>query len=179
MADDTTTDDDTTDDAESGADELGDAGKQALANERTARKSAERTAKAAKAELGRLKADGATESEKAIAKAKAEGATEAAGKANARILKAEVRAVAAGKLNDPADAVAFLDLSEFTVSDDGDVDTSAIAKAIEKLLKQKPYLAKGETVRTTGSADGGARGGNGSKGTDMNAWLRGEPGARL
>jgi len=176
---DTDTADGTTDDADGITDDLGDAGKRALADERSARRNAEKAAKTARAELDRLKAAGATEAEKAIAKAKAEGATEATTLANSRILKAEVRAAAAGKLNDPADAAYFLDLSDFEVSDNGEVDTKALGKAIDALLKDKPYLARNGQQRTTGSADGGARGGAGKPGADMNAWLRGEPGIRL
>ena len=46
---------------------------------------------------------------------------EALAAANQRILKAEVRAAASGKLTDPADALRYLDLSKFTVTDDGGV----------------------------------------------------------
>ncbi|KRC37517.1 hypothetical protein [Oerskovia sp. Root22] len=62
-------------------------------------------------------------------------------KANERIRKAEVRAAAAGKLSDPADALKFLDLEQFEVGSDGEVDTSAINEALEGLVKSKPYLA--------------------------------------
>lgn len=62
-------------------------------------------------------------------------------KANARIVRAEVKAAAAKHLADPADALKFLDLAEFEVSADGDVDGDAIAAAIEALVKSKPYLA--------------------------------------
>lgn len=188
MADDTSTTDTSTDDqnndtstTDTSTVDLGDAGRRALADERTARRNAERTAKAARAELDKLRADGQSETEKAIAKAKAEGSSEALAKANARVLKAEVRAVAASKLNDPADASHFLDLADFTVGEDGEVDSAAIAKAIDRLIKEKPYLAKGgESRRPSGGADGGARGGKSSTpGPDMNAWLRGEPGIRL
>ncbi len=183
MADDTGTTEeteettDTTD--QTTTDDLGEAGKRALADERNARRTAERQARAARAELDKLRSEGQSESEKAIAKAKADGSAEALASANARVLKAEVRAAAASKLTDPSDAVRFLDLSEFEVTDDGDVDSAVISKAIDKLLKDKPYLARGEARRTTGSADGGARGGAGKTGPDMNAWLRGEPGVRL
>lgn len=127
-------------------------------------------ARAAKEELDKLRADGQSEAEKAIAKAKAEGGAEALQKANARVLRAEVKAIAAGKLADPADAVHFLDLSDFEVSEDGDVDSKAIARAIDHLVKEKPYLATG-AKRTNGSADGGARGGGGA-GTSMNDLIR-------
>ena len=67
---------------------------------------------------------------------------EALAAANQRILKAEVRAAASGKLADPADALRYLDLSKFTVTDDGSVDSQAIANSIGELLEQKPYLGK-------------------------------------
>lgn len=62
-------------------------------------------------------------------------------KANARIVRAEVKALAAKKLADPGDALKFLDLDAFEVSADGDVDADAIAEAIEELVRTKPYLA--------------------------------------
>lgn len=82
---------------------------------------------------------------------------EALAVANDRIRKAEVRAAAAGKLSDPADALRFLDLSEFEVGSDGEVDSSQIAKAIDDLIASKPYLAAQGGQRFQGSADGGAR----------------------
>lgn len=181
MADVTTTTTDPAADPGAGDDDdqLGDAGRRALAQERTARRTAERAANAARAELDRIRAESQSETDKAIAKAKAEGSAEALAKANDRVLRAEVKALAAGKLADPADAVALLDLSEFTVGDDGAVDAKAVGKAIDQLVKDKPYLAAGQrSAATTGSADGGARG-TGTKPVDMNAWLRGEPGVRL
>lgn len=60
--------------------------------------------------------------------------------ANERILKAEVRASAAGKLSDPSDALRFIDLSKFSVSEDGEVDADAISSAIGELIASKPYL---------------------------------------
>lgn len=78
-------------------------------------------------------------------------------KANQRIRQAEVRAVAAGKLNDPADALLYLDLSSFEVGDDGAVDTEAMTTAVNDLIENKPYLAAQGGKRFQGSADGGAR----------------------
>lgn len=82
---------------------------------------------------------------------------EALGKANQRILQAEIRAAAAGKLNDPADALLHLDLSSFEVGDDGAVDTEAVTAAITDLTESKPYLAAQGGKRFQGSADGGSR----------------------
>ena len=81
---------------------------------------------------------------------------EALSAANQRILKAEVRAQAASKLNDPKDALLYLDLSGFEVGEDGEVDGDAVATAIDKLITDKPYLAA-QGTRFKGEADGGAR----------------------
>jgi hypothetical protein len=82
---------------------------------------------------------------------------EANAKANARILRSEVKAAAAGKLADPSDALALLDLSKLEVSADGDVDADEIADAIDDLLSRKPHLAAtGKRPVFQGTADGGA-----------------------
>ncbi|MEE8702048.1 hypothetical protein [Bifidobacterium crudilactis] len=71
--------------------------------------------------------------------------------ANERIVKAEVRACAAGKLSDPSDALRFIDLSKFSVSEDGEVDADAISSAIGELIASKPYLgAQGSTGNGVG-----------------------------
>jgi len=82
---------------------------------------------------------------------------DALSKANERILKAEVRAAAATKLADPADALRFLDLSSLEVGDDGEVDTAAVSAAIDDLIARKPYLAAQGGRRFPGGADGGTR----------------------
>lgn len=118
-----------------GEDELGDAGKQAL-DRMKAKLKAERAARlAAEAKLNETTpADDAERIQR-------EADAKAAAKANARILSAEVRAAAAGKLSDPSDALTFIDLSQFDVDDDGSVDQDEIASAISDLLTKKPYLA--------------------------------------
>ena len=108
------------------------------------------------AEFDKLAEQNRTEAEKAIAAARAEGKSEAQKAANDRLLKADVRALAAGKLADPADAVRLLDLSQFTVGEDGETDEKAIAAAIDQLVKDKPYLAAKPTG-FQGTGDGGAR----------------------
>lgn len=142
-----------------GEDQLGDAGKQAL----------DRMKATVKAERAKRRA-----AEKALAEAskppagdgpdpdalKAEGRKQALAEANARIVRAEIKAAAAGKLADPTDAVAFIDASEIDVDDDGNVDEDAIADAIADLLKKKPHLAVQDGKRFKGSADGGARKGS-------------------
>lgn len=139
------------DGADTGADALGDAGKQALdrmkaklKDERTKRQAAERAL-----------ADKEPGDETAQAVRAAE--TTALAKANTRIVRSEVKAAASGKLADPADAYKFLDLDQFEVDEDGNVDEDEIAEAIDELVKNKPYLAAQGGRRFTGSGDGGAR----------------------
>lgn len=142
---------------EATAELLGDAGKKALDAERAERKKAERRAKELDAELAKVREASMSEQEKAVEAARREARTEALRSVNQRLVAAEVRAAAGGKLADPEDAVRFLDLDQFPVSDDGEIDTRAIISAVDGLVKQKPYLAAGAT-RPAGDADQGARG---------------------
>lgn len=137
---------------------LGDAGKKALDAMKAKWKDADRVAKEREAELAALKArlEG-KESEHQQALEAQRIKDEAIAAANQRILSAEVRAAAAGKLNDPADALAYIDLSSFEVGADGSVDSDAIGDAINDLISKKPYLGAQGTTRFQGSADGGAR----------------------
>lgn len=146
--------------------DLGDAGKKAIAKEREARKAAEKRAKALEAQLAERDAKGAAgakddagddDGKPDAAQIRRDAETAAAVKANARILAAEVKAAAAGKLADPSDAARYLDLAEFEVGDDGSVDADAITEAISDLIKKKPYLAA-KASGFQGSGDGGARG---------------------
>ncbi|MCX5398462.1 hypothetical protein [Streptomyces sp. NBC_00102] len=57
-----------------------------------------------------------------------------------QLVRAEVRAVAAGMLRDPADALALLDLSALA-GPTGAVDSKAVTAALRKLVQEKPYLA--------------------------------------
>jgi hypothetical protein len=128
--------------------------KKALAAERAARKAAD-------AEAARLKAEIAAKDKSAeeieLDKARAEARAEVTKQANERVLKAELRAQATGQLADPADALAFIDLSQFDVADDGQVDGDALNEAIADLLKRKPHLATPTgPEKPSGSADGGA-----------------------
>lgn len=146
---------------------LSDEGRKALAVERSRADQSERARKLetkqrekAETELARLREAGQSESEQAVERAKRETADvtrkEVLTQANRRILTAEVRAAAGGRLADPLDAVRLLDVDSFSVNDDGEVDSKAIAKALDTLLDLKPYLAL-NAKRVEGSADGGAR----------------------
>lgn len=129
-----------------GADQLGDAGKKALDAMKEREKAARAAAREAQAEVERLRSEMAaanqTAEERAREEARREARAEADARANERILKAEIRAAATAKLTDPADALRFLDLSQFDVSNDGDVDAALITEAINDLLAARPYLGR-------------------------------------
>lgn len=125
-----------------GAEALGDPGKKALDAMKRARNEARQQAREAQEQLAALKAQvEGREAEHAAQLEEQRIKDEALAKANERILKAEFRAAAAGKLSDPSDVLRFIDTSDFEVGDDGSVDAAAIAAAVEGLLESKPYLA--------------------------------------
>lgn len=88
---------------------------------------------------------------------RAEAEATANAKVAERIIRTELRAASTGKLNDPNDALKFLDLSQFAVDSDGDVDEEEIGWAIDDLVKRKPYLAAQSPASKKTSFDGGAR----------------------
>lgn len=140
-----------------GEEALGDPGKKALDAMKAERNAARAEAKSRADEIAQLRAriEG-KEAEYAAEQAKRATEAAALAKANERILKAEIRAAAAGKLADPADALRYLDPSTFDVGDDGETDAAAIAAAIDDLISTKPYLAA-QGRRFQGGGDGGAR----------------------
>lgn len=152
--------DDDSDDAEGDdADEkakkaLGDKGQQAI-DRMKERVKKERAARQA-AEKKLSEAQNSDEAEKQ--RKAAEDAAEA--KANRKIISAEIRAAAAAaKFNDPKDALAHIDVTQFDVDDDGEVDQDEIADAIKELLDKKPYLAaQGGGPKPDLSQGGGSKG---------------------
>lgn len=137
---------DTTDEVED--EPLGDAGKKALAAERANVRAAKKESREIRAELAALKAQLEAKDkpadEQELDRVRREAATEATARANARILRSEIKAAAAGKFADPADAIAFLNLDDFDVDENGDVDAEAIEDAISDLLTRKPHLSAGK-----------------------------------
>lgn len=125
-----------------GAEALGDPGKKALDSMKS-KWQAERAEKKQLAdELAALRAtQEGREQEHAAQLAAQKVKDEALALANDRIRKAEVRALAAGKFADPTDALKFVDLEQFEVSEEGEVDSSAITTALDEVLSSRPYLA--------------------------------------
>ena len=141
-----------------GSDALGDPGKKALDEMKRKWKAAETARKTAEAEAAALRAkDEGREAEHQQALAAQQIKDDALAAASRRILKAELRAAAAGKLTDPTDALTFIDLDAIDVDDDGNVDRAALDAAITNLVTTKPYLAAQSGGRFQGGADGGAR----------------------
>lgn len=121
---------------------------------------------AAAKELERVKAAAMTETEKAVAEAKLAGRTEALTAVGARLATAELRAAAAGRV-DQATLAGFLEYADLTkfVGEDGEPDAKAIEAAVKKL---------GGDQRPT-DFDGGART-PAAKPNDMNALIRRQAG---
>jgi membrane protein involved in colicin uptake len=144
--------------------ELGDAGKRAIAAERERAKAAEKAAREAtkRAEEAEQRAaealkKGQTDEdrlvdEKVAAKvAEAESAAaEKVAAAERRVKVATLKAAAAGRLADPGDAAAFIDVDDLNADDD-----AAVSAAIDDLLERKPHLAA--VRKGGGSADQGYR----------------------
>jgi hypothetical protein len=143
---------------------LGDKGKRALDRMKAERREAqqrEREAQQRVAELAaRLEALERTNAGETVDvdALRAEAVAEATRVANERVLRAEVKAAAAGVLADPADALRFLDLSALPMSDDGTVDESAIRDAVAGLAADRPYLTA-QSPKVRGDADAGPRNG--------------------
>lgn len=151
-------DTDAVDEPIAGADALGDPGKKALDAMKAERNAERARRRELEAELESFKrerdlADKSVE-EQAIEQARQEARTEERLRANARVIKSEVRLAAKGKLADPDDAIAFIDLTQFDVNDDGEIDGAAVDDAIADLIARKPHLAAKQAV---GSADQGER----------------------
>jgi hypothetical protein len=140
-----------------GAEALGDAGKKALDSMKSKWREERDKRRDLESRLSALetapKGDPETPDADSI---KAQATREAIAKANTRIVRSEIKAAAAGKFTDPADALAFLDPSKFEVNENGDVDEDEIKDALEELLTRKPHLAATARPRFQGSGDGGA-----------------------
>ena len=151
------------------AEALGEGGKQALQQEREARKTAEKALAAATKRLTDLETAGKSEQEQAIIKAKAEGATEALTRAQAMVRRASVReALVAAGCTDPAIAARADEFGELAVDEDGNV--GGLVKAVGDFKGAHPtlFLAR----RPTGSADAGSSGAGAPQTSFTRAQLR-------
>lgn len=83
-------------------------------------------------ELARLKREGMSETEAAVAAARAEERV----KGGEKVARSTFLATAKGRIPDPAAVVEEINLKKY-VDDDGDVDAEAIAKLVDKLAPQQ------------------------------------------
>jgi ribosomal protein L35 len=151
----TTTDTPDTDATPEGADALGDAGKRALDSMKAKWKAERDTRRELERKLAESAKPAADETPDLEA-IKSQAVREATAKANARILRSEIKAAAAGKFHDLSDVIPNLDLDAFEVDENGDVDADEIASAIQDLLTRKPHLAAATAKRFQGTGGGGA-----------------------
>lgn len=173
---DTTTTTNTTS-AAGGEPEIPAALKAVIDKERKLAREAVKRANSAEADLAKLRETNMTEHERAVKAARDTGLSEGVKAGNARLLRAEVISAAAGKFVQPDEAFVFLKdsglLDDVAISDDGEVDGSAINSAIEDLLKAKPHLAS--SSRRNGPTPGNRSPAPfAAEGTDafMDAWIR-------
>lgn len=82
---------------------------------------------------------------------------ETTAKANRRIVRSEIKAIAADQFADPADAPLYLELDDYDVDDEGEVDENQIREDLKALLKRKPHLAKKPEDGDTSSGNGRRR----------------------
>jgi|GEM_PF-2894002 len=113
-------------------------------------KRAKENAKAA-TELEKLKASMMSDQEKAVATAKAEGAAETAKTFGARLAAAEFKAAASAKGVDVTDLADLVDVSRF-LDESGEVDSTAITAAVDKLAKLAPPKGPGRSGGDFGGA---------------------------
>lgn len=128
--------------------------KTALTAERKARKDEERKRKAAEQALADK--DKPAE-EAALEQARREAEQQAFSRANERIVKAELRAAAAGKVSNLTALARLVDLSQIEVDDDGNPSESDILDAIEQFLADFPEFAADKS-KFSGTADQGNKG---------------------
>lgn len=147
--------------------QLGPEGEKALAAFKKRAREAEKQSKELADELAKIKDANKSEQEKALDKARKE-ATEAAtadvtSGFQKRILNAEVKARAAGKLAYPDDAPRLLDLDVAELFDeDGEVKADVIDRALDALVESRPRLkADPHDGRPAGDDDAGKGSGAG------------------
>lgn len=142
----------TNDETTTAENDLPESVKAILAKERQSRRDAEKARKATEKELAELRQASMSEAEKAIEQAKAEARREALADAGNRLVKAELRAAAAGKLGDEQVAALLeLDLSRF-ITDDGEPDSDAIAKFVARFAPDP--TENGRATRTVDLGQG-------------------------
>jgi hypothetical protein len=113
-----------------------------------------------KSKVSEMETANQTDLEKAVKTARHEATAEVTQKTNARLVAAEIRAVASELgYRDPADALAqYGDLTAVSVDDEGQVDTATVKSRLEQIAKDKSYLLKDNPVGSAADAGIGVGG---------------------
>lgn len=137
------------------APDLADAGKKAIDAERKARRDAEKRTKAIEAELTKLQEASMSDMEKALNQARQEATLEAAQGFGARLVDAEVKAAASGRLVDVDALLDGLDRTRF-LTDNAEPDTAAIVAWVDRIAPPPDPTGRpldlGQGVRTPADA---------------------------
>lgn len=75
-----------------------------------------------------------------------------------KLIRAEIKRLATGLYQDPSDAVHDLDLDDYELDDDGDLDEKQVVRDLKAVIKQKPHRAKHQRRRPRPDRGQGARG---------------------
>ena len=154
-----------------GDDGLGDAGKATLTKIRGERDAAEERAKAAEAELAKLRTASQTEAEKALAEAKRAGETEASARFEPMIRRTRVELALAAAGVGPKLVPLVARADEFAALKVEDGAVKGLDEAIAAVKAANPDWFTAQPGRPSGSIDLGAGAGTPSA-PDMNAALR-------
>lgn len=105
---------------------------------------------------------------------------EANARVNEKLVRSAVTVQAAELLRDPSDAARYIDISDYEVDDDGNVDARQIQDDLKALLRDKPYLGKARKGDGQNGGnpnfDGGTR--SGTTALSMDDLIRRTAGAR-
>jgi hypothetical protein len=128
----------------------------------------------ARRELAEMRQASESESERLVREAEDRGRSAAAETYERRLAEADVVAVAAGRMRDPRDAVAYLDLSELVDVSDLEDRRRIIGDQLDRLLESKPYLALDDSNGTRGPlvSSGGRSEPPASGAQTPDAWIR-------
>ena len=119
----------------------------------------------ATAKLEEVHAASLSEQEKAVEEARKEGLAEGRAESRAALTRERINVRAATKLQDPEDAARYLDVDSFDPDKPAEID-----KAIDALLKDKPYL--GIVNNRGGKIDQGPQGDPAQEQQTGGDWLR-------
>ena len=133
--------------------DLGDAGKQALDRMKAERNAAKAEAKQLQSQLEELQRAQMTDQEKAIDEARAAARAEVMGEISSKVVAAEFKAAAAGRLDDAAltNLLGGLNLASF-LDESGEVDTDKVANLVASIAPTPASADFGQGARSTASS---------------------------